>query len=213
MTPDWSEDSSYASISSSGLLSAGNVAADQSVTVSASYEGLSGTHQVLIAYVPPVVTGLVISGPGSLGENTTAQYACTATYSDGTTASVDPSWSTDSAAASIDGSGQLAAGNVDADEQVTVYAGFGGRNAALAVWITAAGDQVVFKLNGFEGKTVKAQLWDDLNQTMTDLDEQFEPQEIVIENVNPDQWYWLGLREFDSETGEWVLVQGRWIWM
>ena len=72
---------------------------------------------------------------------------------------------------------------------------------------------MVFPLSGFDGKTVSAELWDDVRQTNIILGEEFEPEEIVIENVNADQWYWLGLREYDDATGEWVLVHGRWIWM
>jgi hypothetical protein len=213
VTPDWDEDSPYASISASGLLSAGDVTVDQSVTVTAVYNGESDSIEVGIAYVPPTVTGLAVTGPGSVGENSTEQYACTATYSDGTTAAVDPVWSTDSTSASISGSGLLSAGNVTADEQVTLYASYSGYSASLAVWITAVGDQVVFNLSGFEGKSVSAELWDDVQQTSIDLGEDYEPEQIVIENVNPEQWYWLGLREYDPNTGEWVLVHGRWIWM
>jgi hypothetical protein len=73
-------------------------------------------------------------------------------------------------------------------------------------------DQVVYQLNGFEGKTVSAELWDDARQALVPLGEEYEPQEIVVENVNPGQWYWLGLREYDPFTDEWVLVHGRWIW-
>jgi len=215
VVPSWSENSAYATISASGLLNAGDVDSDQSTTVSASYEGKSDTHAVTINYVAPqvVVTSLAIAGPGSIEENTTAQYVCTAHYSDGTSNEVVPVWSEDSAFVSIDESGLLSAGNVTADEQGTVHASFEGKVATQVLVITAIGDQVVFPLSGFDGKTVSAELWDEAAQGTMDLGEDFEPEEIVIENVNPDQWYWLGLREYDAASGEWVLVLGRWIWM
>jgi len=213
VVPGWSENSAFATIGASGLLTAGNVASDQSATVSASYEGKSDTHAVLIAYVPPVVTSLAIAGPESIEENTTALYTCTAYYSDGSSAQVNPVWSEDSMFASIDGSGVLSAGNIAADEQVALHASLGGKMATQMLAITAIGDQVVFPLGGFDGKTVSAELWDEAAQGTIDLGEDFEPEEIVIENVNPNQWYWLGLREYDTTASEWVLVHGRWIWM
>lgn len=213
VTPSWSENTAFTTINASGVLSAGDVSTAQNVTVTASYDGKSDTHAVSIAYVAPAVTSILIAGPGSVEEGEIAQYVCTAHYSDGSSAEVVPSWSENSIYASIDGSGLLSTGNVIADEQVTIQAGFNGKTTAQVLLITAVGDQVVFPLSGFNGKTVSAELWDDVTQTSVDLGEEFEPEEIVIENVNPDQWYWLGLRERDAETGEWVLVHGRWIWM
>ena len=192
VTPDWSENSAFTAINASGLLSVGDISANQSVTVTASYGGKSDSHAVSISYVSPTVTGITISGPASIGENTTAQYVCTAHYSDGSSASADPAWSEDSTSASINGSGLLSTGNIAADEQVTVQASYDGKVATQTLMIMAVGDQVVYQLSGFDGKTVSAELWDDVAQTSTDLGEEFEPEEIVIENVNADQWYWLG---------------------
>lgn len=216
VTPAWSENSSFATIgTSSGQLSAGNVDSDQSVTVSANYGGETDAYFVTISYVAPPVTltSLAIAGPENMEENATVQYICTAYYSDGTSAEVNPSWSEDSAHASISGSGLLTIGNVASDEQLTVRASLDGKSAAKSLAIAAMGDQVIFSLSGFDGKTVSAQLWDDVLQVPVDLGEEFEPEEIVIENVTPGQWYWLGLREYDAITGDWVLVHGRWFRM
>ena len=215
VVPSWSENSSFATIGTSGLLNAGDVDSDQSVTVSANYQGKIDTHALTIHYVaPPVlVTSLSISGLGNMEENTTAQYVCTAYYSDGTHGEVDATWSEDSSYTSISGSGLLTVGNIAADEQLTVRASFGGKTAVKTLVVTAVGDQVIFPLSGFSGKTVSAELWDDVIGTMIDLGEEFEPEEIVIENVTPGQWYWLGLREYDAAAGEWVLVHGRWFRM
>jgi preprotein translocase subunit Sss1 len=215
VTPAWSENSFYTTIGGSGLLTAADVSADQNITVTATYGGKSDTHAVVVNYVvPPVeLTSITISGPGSMEENTTSQYVCMAHYSDGTSAEVSPVWSENSTFASIDGSGLLGAANVAADENVTVTARFDGQVDTQALVIMVMGDQVVFPLNGFDGKTVSAELWDDTTQTTIPLGEEFEPEEIVIENVKSNQWYWLGLREYDVTAGEWVLVHGRWIWM
>ncbi len=48
----WSENSSYASITSYGNLIAGSVISDQSCMITASYEGRSDTHNVMIADLP-----------------------------------------------------------------------------------------------------------------------------------------------------------------
>ncbi len=215
VVPSWSENSAYATIGTSGLLNAGDVESDQSVMVTASYQGKSDTHTLTINNVAPqvVVTSLTVAGPGSIEENTTAQYICTVHYSDGSSSDVVPVWSEDSTYASISGTGLLTANNIVADESVTVTASFNGKMAAQILAITAVGDQAIFPLSGFDGKTVSAELWDDELQESTDLGEEFEPEEIVIENVNLDQWYWLGLREYDAATGEWVLVHGRWFRM
>ena len=215
VTPSWSENSSFATIGTSGQLSAGNVDSDQSVTVSANYGGEADAYSVIINYVaPPVtVTSLVISGPGNMEENATVQYICTAYYSDGTSAEVTPSWSEDSAYASINGSGLLTAGGIDSEEQLTVRASLDEKSAIKTLTITSMGDQSIFPLSGFDGKTVSAELWDDVSKTLTNLGEEFEPEEIVIENVTLGQWYWLGLREYDDASGDWVLVHGRWFRM
>lgn len=213
VVPQWGVSPSYATINTAGKLNAGNVTADQNITVSATYSGKSDTHAVVISYMPPAITSLVIAGPESVEENAMVQYVCTAHYSDGSSTEVAPSWSANSAYALIDGTGFLSTVNVSADEQVTVEASLNGHTAFKNVLITAVGDQVVVPLSGFEGKTVSAELWDDATQEKSYLGEEYEPEEIVIENVKPDQWYWLGLREYDDVASEWVLVHGRWFWM
>ncbi len=215
VVPVWSENSSYATINSSGVLTAGNVSADQTVTLTASYGGKSDTHSVFIKFVAPpvVVESLVIAGPGSMEENTTAQYVCTAHYSDGTSGEVVPAWSDNSAQASINGSGLLTASNVSTDASVTITASFAGKIATKVLVVMAIGDQVVLPLSGFDGKTVLAELWDQTAQQWIPLGEEFEPSELVIENVASDQWYWVGLSEYDEDADKWILVHGRWIMM
>jgi len=71
--------------------------------------------------------------------------------------------------------------------------------------------QVVFPLRGFSGTRVRANLWDETTQQWVSLGEKFEPSELIIENVNLDQWSWLELSEYDEETAQWVNVHGMWI--
>jgi len=212
VAPSWSENSSYATINGSGVLTAGDVGSDQNVTVSASYGDESDTFAVTINHVL-VLESLVIAGPETVYENTTTQYVCTAHYADGTSAEVDPVWSTEAIFASIDGSGLLSAGNIATDELGTVHASFGGREAVHALSIMAIGNQVVFPLSGFEGQTVYAVLWDSVGESNVVEEFSFEPDEFVVENVNSDRWYWLGLSEYDEGAGTTNLVHGRWIWM
>lgn len=130
VTPSWSENSSATTISSGGLLNAGEVGSDTTVTVSASYTtgGITrnASQEVLIVNVPtpPTLTSLTISGPNSLNENTSAQYYATASFSDGTSQVVSPTWSENSSVTSITVSGLLNAGEVASDTSVTLSASY-----------------------------------------------------------------------------------------
>jgi len=135
VTPVWGDNSPFASINGSGLLTASSVTTDQSVIVTAAYGGFNDTHAVTIVDAPPVVTSLTISGPASVDEGDTAQYTCTASYDDGSTQTVDPAWSENSPYASINESGLLTASTVTADQSVTVTATYGGQNDTHAVTI------------------------------------------------------------------------------
>jgi hypothetical protein len=213
VSPSWTVSSSYAQISSSGLLSAGDVSNDQSVTITASFGGLSDTHSVTISYVaPPVeVTGISISGPTELDENSTAAFNCTVSYSDGTTAQVNPVWSQDASFASINSSGILTVGNIDSDSMMSVSASYQGFADSQVVTVGAVGTRVVYPLTGFGGKLVRGRLWDEVSQEYTYFDEIENPDELVIENVNSNQWYWIVVEEYDEALADWVRVQANWI--
>ncbi|MEE9368643.1 MAG: glycosyl hydrolase family 28-related protein [Pontiella sp.] len=215
VTPIWSEPSPYVGINASGLLTAGDVPSDQGVTISAAHGGFSANHSLTVLYVaPPVVlTGLSISAPVVLNENSEVTLTCTASYSDGSTATVSPVWSTDNPVASIDSSGLLAVGNVEADASALITASFGGTLETHSIDIWVVGTQSIYPLTGFEGKTVKARLWDEIAGEWTELGEMVSPEELVIENVAPDQWYWVSVEEFNSGSGEWEIVHTSWISM
>ncbi len=145
VSPSWSENSSATSISGSGQLTAGGVVSDTIMTVSASHTigGVTrnANQDVLIVNVPtpPTLSSLSISGPSSVSENSTAQYAATASFSDGSTQGVNPTWGEDSSATSISIFGLLSAGEVAGDTPMTVSASysFGGvtRSASLSVTV------------------------------------------------------------------------------
>ena len=133
----WSENGAATSINASGLLTAANVTADTAVTITASYGGRSDTHSVTVKYVAPTLSSITISGPTQLNENSSAQYACTAHYSDGSTAALSSgvTWSENGAATSINASGLLTAANVTADTAVTITASYGGRSDTHSVTV------------------------------------------------------------------------------
>jgi hypothetical protein len=66
-----------------------------------------------------------INGPSSVNEGATATYTATASWSDGTTTSVTPTWGIVSGPATINASGALTAGSVTADQAATVGASYG----------------------------------------------------------------------------------------
>jgi len=126
----WSEGSSYASISGSGVLTTSSVNSDQTVTIVATYTFDVVTKQaqkvVVIRDVgeQPELVNLSISGPDSVYENTMSNYTATATFSDGSTqpATNSSSWSEGSSYASISGSGVLTTSSVSSNQTVAIVA-------------------------------------------------------------------------------------------
>ena len=129
VTPNgWGENSAATTISSSGLLTAGQVSADTSVSLYASFTYSGVTQEaykdVTVLDVAPAFSYLAISGPSSINENSSGQFTAAAIFSDGTSQSVSPSWWENSTATSISASGRLTAGGVTRDTTVTVSASY-----------------------------------------------------------------------------------------
>jgi hypothetical protein len=126
----WSVTSGPGSISSSGLLTVGQVNGNTTTTISANYTigsiTRSATQQVSVVYVapPPTLTSLSINGPSSVNENSTAQYSGTAWFSDGSSQIVNPTWTVNSTIASISEFGLLSAGIVPANTHISVSASY-----------------------------------------------------------------------------------------
>jgi len=79
----------------------------------------------------PTVDVLEITGPGSVDEETSVSYTCTADYSNGRRVDVTTSaiWSENSAHATIGSNGVLTASSVPSDQSVTITATFDGQGA------------------------------------------------------------------------------------
>ena len=71
--------------------------------------------------------------------------------------------------------------------------------------------RIVYPLNGFAGKLVRARLWDDVAGELILLGEMSSPDELVITDVNPDQWYWVIVEEYDEIADDWVRAHANWI--
>jgi hypothetical protein len=70
----------------------------------------------------PKLTGLSISGPASVNENSTATYTAIASWSDGSTTAVSPGWSENSPYASINTGGVLTTKGVTRNQNVKITA-------------------------------------------------------------------------------------------
>jgi hypothetical protein len=105
---------------------------DPAIFTSFKVDDVSVQATVPIAPTPVLFS---VSGYTSVAEGNTAQYNATVYYSDGSVASVTPSWSV-SGPATISSSGLLTAGNVNSDTPATVtanYSGFGDLNFNLTI--------------------------------------------------------------------------------
>ncbi len=89
----------------------------------------------------PTLSDLSISGPAAVDGGSSAQYDCTATYSDGATSAVTPIWEENSAFTSISAEGVLTADAVATDQTAIITANFTSGeitlSAAKSVTITA----------------------------------------------------------------------------
>jgi hypothetical protein len=72
----------------------------------------------------PLLTEIKISGPSEIVEKTQASYVAVASYQDGTSAEVTPTWSENSSFASISSNGLLTAGTVTANQSVSITASY-----------------------------------------------------------------------------------------
>jgi len=139
VTPTWSENSSYATISSGGVLTASAVTSNQSVTVTASYTSggvtKTATRAVTIAIVPAGLSSVAVSGPSSVNEGGTGTYMATGTWDNGTTLTVTPTWSVNTSYATISAGGVLTASAVTSNQTATVTASYGGKTGLKSVII------------------------------------------------------------------------------
>ncbi len=135
VSPTWTENSTFATITSGGVLTASAVTANQTVTVTATYGGRTGTMNVTIVNAAGVLASVTVTGPTSVNEGGTATYTATGRWDDGTTAAVTPTWTENSTFATITSGGVLTASAVTANQTVTVTATYGGRTGTMNVTI------------------------------------------------------------------------------
>jgi hypothetical protein len=141
---NWSEDSFYASITGSGLLTTSLVPSEQTVTITASYtfDGVTKTAFKVVVIKPMSTTleSLSISGPDSVSEGSTASYSATARFSDGSSqpATNSSTWGENSSYASISGSGLLTTSSVPSNQTVTITASYTFANVTRTAQKTVA---------------------------------------------------------------------------
>ena len=141
VTPTWTENSPYASIGTSGVLTTLAVDGNQLVTVTASYISggvtRSASRSVTIVNVAATLSGIAVTGPSSVNEGATGSYVATGTWSDGSTSNVTSlaTWST--TLGTISG-GVLTAPSVTANQTATVTASYasGGPNRTASQTVT-----------------------------------------------------------------------------
>lgn len=215
VNPIWSDNSDFAEINESGMLTAYDVTADVDVMVSAEFDGLFASLSVRVQFVAPPVelVGISISGPELILERECATFVCVASYSDGTTEEVTPLWGADLLSVAIDSAGIMSCGNVDADCLVNVSATFGNMSAEFTATVGVISDQVIYPLTGFDGKWIKAEIYDYKTEKMHDLGQLLSPDELVIDYVNPGQWYWVSISEFDEGNRSWSAAFESWVRM
>jgi len=116
------------------------------VTITASYTAgdvtKSADKSITIVNVPTILTGLTINGPSTLNENSSASYSATASWSDGSSSTVTPIWSEDSAFASIGPEGLLTTTAVTGNQTVTITASY----TAEGVTKTATKSVTIYEL-------------------------------------------------------------------
>jgi hypothetical protein len=99
---------------------------DGGVSSTSNKENSANVRCVRSGQSAPIITftGLTISGPSSVNENSSASYSAMANWSDGSTSTVTPTWGEDSAFASISTEGLLTTTAVAGNQTVTITASY-----------------------------------------------------------------------------------------
>ncbi len=134
----WSENSAYASINSTGYLTTNSVSSDQSCRITATYDGKTDTHDITINNIAAILSYIEISGPTQVDENSSAQYTCTAYYSNSsnTDVTISTTWSENSAYASISAAGYLTTNAIPSDQICRITASYNGHTDTFNVTLS-----------------------------------------------------------------------------
>jgi hypothetical protein len=96
---------------------------------------VTSTVQGNQTFNPPLLQSIKITGPSTVAEGSQASYSAIATFTDNSTASIAPNWSTNNLAATISVSGVLTAKTVRTATSIQVTAQFGGKSQQATVSI------------------------------------------------------------------------------
>lgn len=141
VTANWSlAQGSVGLIDAGGTYSVPTLSADGNAIVVATYDyfgqTLTATKPVVLKHLVPV--SLHLSGNTSVPTTATASYTATATFNDGSSKSVIPSWSADAAIGVIDNNGTFTAANITAQAAGQVSASYtsGGTSVTASMGVT-----------------------------------------------------------------------------
>ncbi|MCB1144890.1 MAG: hypothetical protein KDK54_21765, partial [Leptospiraceae bacterium] len=139
ITPQWSvSNSGLASITTGGLLTAKEVSFDSNFNLTASLSGVSVSKPVTVKnkIVPATLTSLSMNCPSTLMENTISSCSTVGTYSDGSSKSVTPNYSSsNSNVLNVNSYGSLTAYSVSADTAVSITASLEGKTTSSQVTV------------------------------------------------------------------------------
>ena len=132
VTPTWSLSSTtYASVDENGVVTNKNTTTtDKTVRLNASYQEMTAEPKDIILKgqaQPIILVSIAIDGPASIATASTATYTCTATWSDGTTTPVKPTWTFEPTTtyASVSTTGEVVNKNTETtDKTVTLKASY-----------------------------------------------------------------------------------------
>ncbi|MBF0289808.1 MAG: hypothetical protein HQM14_18495 [SAR324 cluster bacterium] len=113
-------------VDDTGTITSGFVTGNQSFTLVASYGGRTTTKIVTIIDNDAYLVSLVINGVDEINESATSQFTATATYSDGTTQTVQPTWTDNTSYLVVDGTGLVTTSIVNNDQTLKIFASFNG---------------------------------------------------------------------------------------
>jgi hypothetical protein len=120
----------------------------------------SGYHKVKLSFPystsgSKTISYLQISGSTSVNEKSGESYTCKAYYTDGSNATISPSWSESSSYANINSSGYLTTYSVSSNKSCTITASFGGKTDNHYITIKNT-DKVIsyLKVSGVDWKIV-----------------------------------------------------------
>jgi hypothetical protein len=126
---------------------------------SVSASGYTWTiHDAVFGITPPTPTNylvsLIVNGPTSVNENSSAQYTATANYSDGTLQTVIPSWSVLSGPGNISSSGLFTVGQVNSNSISLISAFYQGAGSGLDVTVLYVTNQYTLNVTAGDGGAV-----------------------------------------------------------